>query len=200
MAKQEPQRSCLGCRTVKDKKELLRFVLAPDRTLVPDPQGKLPGRGAYTCWQRVCLRTAMARKQFARSFRGEVRSEGADALIALVSNLLEERIGAYLALANKAGKVVSGSDTVVDAFKRRTPGVLFIAADISAESRERFAFLAERAGVPLVELFTKERLGGLLGKEMRGVAAIEQGGFITTIMTELEKYRNFVREGCSNHE
>jgi predicted RNA-binding protein YlxR (DUF448 family) len=200
MAKHEPQRSCLGCRAVKDKGELLRFVIAPDRTLVPDPQGKLPGRGAYTCWCAECLKTAAARKQFARAFRGEVRTDSPDTLVARVMQLLEERIGAYLALANKAGKVVSGSDTVVETFKRRTPGVLFIAADLSAESRERFAFLAERAGIPLVELFTKERLGALLGKEMRGVAAIEQGGFITTIMTELEKYRNFVREGCSNHE
>jgi predicted RNA-binding protein YlxR (DUF448 family) len=200
MAKQEPQRSCLGCRTVKDKKDLLRFVLAPDRTLVPDPQAKLPGRGAYTCWQRECLRTAAAKNQFARSFRGEVRSAVPDDLVARVVQLLDERIGAYLALANKAGKVVSGSDMVVEAFKRRTPGVLFVAADISAESRERFVFLADRAGVPLVELFTKEKLGALLGKEMRGVAAIEQGGFSTTIVAELEKYRNFVREGCSNHE
>ncbi len=200
MTKLEPQRSCLGCRAVKDKKELLRFVLAPDRTLVPDPQGKLPGRGAYTCWQRECLRAAVAKKQFARSFRGEVRSEGPDALIARVVQLLEERIGSYLALANKAGKVVSGSDMVAEAFKRRTPGVLFVAADISADSRERFVFLAQRAGTPMVEIFTKERLGGLLGKEMRGVAAIEQGGFSTSIMTELEKYRNFAREGCSNHE
>ncbi len=185
---------------MRDKRELLRFVLAPDRTLVPDPQGKLPGRGAYTCWQRECLRAAAAKNQFARSFRGEVRSGGADALITRVIQLLEERIGSYLALANKAGKVVSGSDTVVEAFKRRAPGVLFVATDLSGESRERFVFLAERAGVPLVELFTKDQLGALLGKEMRGVATIELGGFTTTIMTELEKYRNFAREGCSNHE
>ncbi len=200
MAKHEPQRSCLGCRTVKDKKELLRFVLAPDRTLVPDPQGKLPGRGAYTCWQRECLRTAAAKKQFARSFRGEVQSAAPDALVARVVRYLGERIGSYLALANKAGQVVSGSDTVVEAFRRRTPGVLFVAADISADSRERFVFLADRAGVSVIELFTKEQLGALLGKEMRTVAAIEQGGFIASIMTELEKYRNFAREGCSNHE
>ncbi len=184
---------------MKDKWELLRFVLAPDRTLVPDPQGKLPGRGAYTCWQRDCLRTAAAKNQFARSFRGEVRSVPGD-LVALVIHLLEERIGSYLALANKAGKVISGSDMVAEAFKRRTPGVLFIAADLSAESRQRFVRLADRDGVPLVELFDKDRLGALLGKEMRGVAAIEPGGFVTTIMTELERYRNFVREGCSNHE
>ncbi len=200
MAKQEPQRSCLGCRKVRDKKDLLRFVLAPDRTLMPDPQGKLPGRGAYTCWQLECLQTAVAKKQFARSFRGEVRLETSDAMIAWVAQLLVERIGSYLALANKAGKVVSGSDMVMEAFKRRTPGVLFIAADISADSRERFVFQAERAGTPLVELFNKERLGALLGKELRGVAAIEKGGFSTTIVAELEKYRNFAREGCSNHE
>ncbi len=185
---------------MRDKKELLRFVLAPDRTLVPDPQGKLPGRGAYTCWQQECLRSAAAKKQFARSFRGEVQPVAPDALVVRVVRHLAERIGSYLALANKAGKVVSGSDMVVEAFKRRTPGVLFVAADISADSRERFVSLANRAGVPLIELFTKEQLGALLGKEMRSVAAIEQGGFIASIMTELEKYRNIVREGCSNHE
>ena len=200
MAQDEPQRSCLGCRETKDKKALLRFVLAPDRTLVPDPQGKLPGRGAYTCWRRECLSKAAAKNQFARSFKGDVSMAGSDDLADRIVRLLEERIGAYLALANKAGKVVSGSDMVSEAFRRRTPGVLYIAADISAESRARFVALADRAGVPLVDFFSKERLGAFLGKELRSVAVIEQSGFITTIMTELEKYRDFVREGCSNHE
>jgi predicted RNA-binding protein YlxR (DUF448 family) len=58
MTGKDPQRSCLGCRETKDKKDLLRFVLAPDRTLVPDLLARLPGRGAYTCMNSACLRAA----------------------------------------------------------------------------------------------------------------------------------------------
>ena len=49
MAREEAKRSCLGCRTVKNKEDLLRFVLTPERVLVPDLLFKLPGRGAYIC-------------------------------------------------------------------------------------------------------------------------------------------------------
>ena len=110
-----PQRSCLGCRSVLAKEELLRFVLAPDRTLVPDLAARLPGRGSYTCPRESCLRAALAKRQFARSFRGEVLAPTPDDLVATVGRQIEERIGSYLALANKAGKVISGSDLVLEA-------------------------------------------------------------------------------------
>ena len=103
-----PQRSCLGCRVAKAKGELLRFVLAPDRTLVPDLLCKLPGRGAYTCLRESCLRAAVAKRQFARSFRGEVQVPEADSLISWITTVMEERLASYVALANKGGKVVSG--------------------------------------------------------------------------------------------
>ena len=90
-----PQRSCLGCREAKGKGELLRFVLAPDRTLVPDLLGKLPGRGAYTCLRASCLRTAIAKRQFARSFRGDVQLPEADVLISQITFLMEERLASY---------------------------------------------------------------------------------------------------------
>ena len=73
MARNEPQRSCLGCREVRDKKDLLRFVLAPDRTLVPDLQMKLPGRGAYTCRELACFERASGSGGFARVLRTPVR-------------------------------------------------------------------------------------------------------------------------------
>jgi predicted RNA-binding protein YlxR (DUF448 family) len=51
-----PQRTCVGCRTVLSKRELVRIVRTPEGVLV-DPSGKLSGRGAYlhnqrTCWER----------------------------------------------------------------------------------------------------------------------------------------------------
>ena len=53
--KHVPQRTCVGCRTVMAKRQLVRVVRTADGVLV-DPTGKLAGRGAYlhdrrSCWQ-----------------------------------------------------------------------------------------------------------------------------------------------------
>ena len=193
--RKEPQRSCLGCREVKDKKELLRFVLAPDRTLVPDLRGKLPGRGAYTCLRKSCLAKAATRKCFARAFKGEVLSGTADELIALVAARMEERIGGYLALANKAGKVVSGGESVIEALTRRSPGIVCVATDISPDIGQKITGLATRLGVEHFSLFDKERLGALIGKGLRSAVVVEQGGFSEALKNEMEKYRNFFEGG-----
>lgn len=196
MPKSEPQRTCLGCRAVKDKEELLRFVLAPDRTLVPDLQVKLPGRGAYTCMSTACLQAAAAKKQFSRSFKGEVRGGAAAELVAQVAARLEERIAGYLALATKAGKVIAGSEPVMDALKHGSAGLVFVAIDISPDSGEKIVYMAEKAGTPHVALFDKERLGTLTGKGMRGAVAVERGGFTASIERELVKYRIFLEGGA----
>lgn len=52
-----PQRTCVGCRTILAKRQMLRLVRTAEGILV-DPTGKLPGRGAYLhdrreCWQRA---------------------------------------------------------------------------------------------------------------------------------------------------
>lgn len=61
--KHVPQRTCVGCRTVLAKRELIRIVRTPEGTRV-DLTGKLAGRGAYlhdrrSCWERG-LRGALA--------------------------------------------------------------------------------------------------------------------------------------------
>jgi uncharacterized protein len=50
-----PQRTCVGCRTVLAKRQLVRVVRTVDGVLV-DSTGKLAGRGAYlhdrrSCWE-----------------------------------------------------------------------------------------------------------------------------------------------------
>jgi hypothetical protein len=54
--KHVPQRTCVGCRTVLSKRELIRIVRTADGVQV-DRTGKLAGRGAYlhdrrSCWER----------------------------------------------------------------------------------------------------------------------------------------------------
>jgi ribosomal protein L7Ae-like RNA K-turn-binding protein len=87
---------------------------------------------------------------------------------------------------------------VAEALKKGTPGVVFLAADISPEIGQKFAHLAARAGATCFRFLDKERLGALIGKELRSVAAIQQSGFIETIKRELERYRNFFEGGAQS--
>jgi predicted RNA-binding protein YlxR (DUF448 family) len=51
--KHTPQRTCIGCRSVLPKRELIRLVRQPDGVVI-DPTSKLAGRGAYIHGQRSC--------------------------------------------------------------------------------------------------------------------------------------------------
>lgn len=187
----KPQRSCLGCGSTQDKENLLRFVIGPDNTLIPDLKAKLPGRGAYTCTNRGCLALAVKKKRFNSSFKAPVAGVDPEQLSEKISTLVTEQIKGYLSLAAKAGKVFSGSDAVADGVRSGKAGIVFAATDLSDESRKKFRAMADTAGIELVELFGKDSLGMMIGKEYRGVVAVEPGGFIAAIRRDLQIYRNF---------
>lgn len=54
MPKHIPQRSCIACRTVRNKRDLVRIVRTADNHVEADATGKKAGRGAYLCRQREC--------------------------------------------------------------------------------------------------------------------------------------------------
>lgn len=68
-----PQRTCVGCRVRDDRSRLLRVVARPgpatEVVLVPDPRGRLPGRGAWLHPDLGCLDLAERRRAFARALR-----------------------------------------------------------------------------------------------------------------------------------
>ncbi len=47
--KKIPQRKCIGCNQMKNKKELIRILKTQDDEIVIDTTGKKNGRGAYIC-------------------------------------------------------------------------------------------------------------------------------------------------------
>ncbi len=75
-----PQRQCVGCRTMKDKKELIRIVKTPEGQIVADATGKKSGRGAYICPNPECLRRARKARALERAFDTAIPAEIYDAL------------------------------------------------------------------------------------------------------------------------
>ena len=66
--KKLPQRQCVGCRTMKEKRELIRVVKSPEGEISLDFGGKKPGRGAYVCPSAECLKRARKSRALERTF------------------------------------------------------------------------------------------------------------------------------------
>lgn len=84
--KKKPQRSCVCCKTVRDKGELLRVVLLADGSIVYDPTGKAPGRGSYLCRNEECIKTEL--KKAARLSKGLRRAISDEEIKALAQEML----------------------------------------------------------------------------------------------------------------
>lgn len=80
MPKKIPMRQCLGCREMREKKELLRVVRTPEGTVALDFRGKLPGRGAYVCRSAECLEKAVRTRALERALGQKIPEELYDTL------------------------------------------------------------------------------------------------------------------------
>ena len=75
-----PQRQCVGCREMKDKKGLLRVVRSPEGAVSLDFGGKKPGRGAYVCHNGECRKKARKSRALERAFETAIPPEVYDAM------------------------------------------------------------------------------------------------------------------------
>ena len=85
--KKKPQRSCVSCRTVRDKSDLLRVVVTPEGDVRYDPTGKLAGRGAYLCRNEECITAEL--KKAAKLSKGLKKPLNDEEIKELAKSLLE---------------------------------------------------------------------------------------------------------------
>ena len=78
--KKIPQRQCVGCREMKNKRDLIRVVRSPEGTISLDFKGTLPGRGAYVCPDPACLAKARKSRALERAFETAIPAEVYDQL------------------------------------------------------------------------------------------------------------------------
>ena len=82
-----PQRQCVGCREMKEKKALLRIVRTPEGEVLLDGTGKKSGRGAFVCHDPGCLKRARKSRALERAFETAIPPEVYDALEAQMEGL-----------------------------------------------------------------------------------------------------------------
>ena len=89
-SKYPPQRTCIACRQVKEKKTLIRLVRTENGAAEIDIFGKKPGRGAYLCSDKVCWELALKKNRLEYALRTKLNEVNRQALIEYSHKLLEE--------------------------------------------------------------------------------------------------------------
>ena len=85
MQKKIPMRQCVGCREMRQKKELVRVVKSPEGVISLDFRGKAPGRGAY-----LCPKKAIRAKALERAFDTRIPQEILDELVRTMEEQRDE--------------------------------------------------------------------------------------------------------------
>jgi uncharacterized protein len=201
-AKPATARMCVVTRQVRPIDELIRFVTSPQGEVVPDLKRKLPGRGLWVSASHQAVAEAVRRNHFRKGFKRDVRV--APTLVSDTEALLVRSVIEALAMAAKAGQVVSGFAKVEAALQPRQSqnriAALIHASDGAADGiRKLDAVARQNAGngdespeLPVVAALTSEQLDLALGRSNVIHAALLAGPASKTFLSRsqlLVRYR-----------
>jgi predicted RNA-binding protein YlxR (DUF448 family)/ribosomal protein L7Ae-like RNA K-turn-binding protein len=172
-SREDPMRTCVGCRQKDDRTALLRFVVAGDPPqLVPDVPRRAGGRGVSVHPRRPCLDAAVKSGALKRGLKNDADvSVNADDLARWASGQYSRRLDGLLGAAHRSGNAVIGTERVRDAITSRRTSLIVVASDAS-EQRQHMMASAERLGQSCLLYGDKASLGRLFGRETVAVVAI----------------------------
>ncbi len=185
-------RRCIVTGENLPKAMLLRFVVAPNKTLTPDIVGKLPGKGVWVrCNQRM-VKQAAEKKLFNKAVKAVV----------VIPSLLEEQVAILLkthclnmlSMAKKSGMLVSGY-AKLQALQAERKAVLILRAYDSAYAAQEKK--QESGGVPVVTLFSNDELSSTLGCENVVHVALRQSAIATQCKSLIDRYSAYIHHNMS---
>jgi len=182
----ESQRKCLVTGERLQKTQMLRFVIAPDGTVTPDIEEKLPGRGMWLSAIGDVVKKAERGSFFARSAKRKVILP--ENLTGRVEALLLKRCVSLIGLAVRSGVAVSGFEKVRIWLKSKPSGVIIQAFDGAEDGRSKIRVLARNTAV--LTALTADELGQASGREHTVHMVIGPGGLAKKLKLEMTRLQN----------
>lgn len=193
-------RLCVATRAERPPGELIRFVAAPDGTLVPDLARRLPGRGVWVGADPASLAKAIKTSAFARSLKRQVKVP--PDLAESVERLLARRVGDALAMANKAGLVTTGF-AQVEAFLADAKALALLHGTDGAQGgrdkldRKFKAICAARnREAVIVDWLTTDEISLAMGRSNVVHAGLKVGGASERFLDEALRLKRFRSGSC----
>ncbi len=203
-------RRCVVTRERLPKERMFRFVVSPDRALIPDLAGKLPGRGIWLSASRDVIEGAEEPRAKRTQSKGAqskgigkrtdegakgrelVRAVARDArgpvqvppdLPDMLATALTRRIGDMIGLARRSGQAIAGFEKARDWMRTHPVGLVIQAADGSDAERARFRSAVPET-VPVIAPLTGAELGRIMGHETVVHVVLAPGRLAATIAME----------------
>ncbi|KQT46790.1 DNA-binding protein [Methylobacterium sp. Leaf456] len=193
----DPLRTCIVTRLTQSPEAMIRFVLGPDGTVVPDLRARLPGRGAWVTANRETVAAAVKRRAFNRAFKTNGASAPPD-LPERVAEGLRTDMRQALALANKAGCLVTGFGKVESAILgAESVAALIHASDAMPDGRRKLAAALRRrhgeaiSAIPVIDDLSNVELDMALGRDHVIHAALVAGAGTTGYLARWRRFRAF---------
>ena len=177
------QRRCIVTNEIKSHEEMIRFVIAPDGTVTPDLEGRLPGRGYWITARHNELHKAVSGDAFARASRG--KAEVPPALIGTVLMLARRSALNTLGLARRGWNVEFGYDHVRQAIIAQKVGLILVASNVPVEISRKIDGV--KGEIPVVNLFTTAELSQALGRESLAFASVNKGQWTLRLLVECQR-------------
>mgnify|MGYP001170865283 FL=1 len=180
-------RKCIFTGEKQPKSHLVRFVVGPDKVLVPDVLGRLPGRGIWLKASRHVLFEACEKDVFSRAAKTSVTVP--EDLTDLVEKLLKKHCLDILSIAYGAGEIIGGHEKVKSSLLIKKVGVLILASDAAAGSHSKIAQFIDNK--PIINCFLGDELGRVTGRKRLVYAVIKPGGFAKKLLIETSRLLGF---------
>lgn len=130
-----PERTCIACRKKEPPEKLFRMVAGPDAEVYIELDSRLPGRGAYCCFNAGCIGSALEVGKLGRALRSDLKSPHMASMTASLLVHLDRRLEGILGAAWRKRAVSPGRDAALRASRHKTRGRLFLASDLAKSSR-----------------------------------------------------------------
>ena len=142
----EPHRQCIGCRSVRPKKELIRLVLIPSGQTVFDAMHTVKGRGIYLCPDGMCFQRAYKNKRWMKYFHDK---DNLRELFDSIGKALRKNIKRYFALGTRM-KLLRIIHKEVDHLSK--DDLIIISRDLSPEKKKNVLAAAREIGAAVVDV------------------------------------------------
>jgi uncharacterized protein len=189
-----PVRTCIVERARKETSSLLRFVVSPQGSVVPDIKGNLPGRGVWVTARKHIVAEAVKRRAFQRAFRRAVAVS--EELPYQVEELFKRSALERLSICTKAGLVAVGFSKVDEALNRGEIVGLLHASDAAeggkAKLDRKFAALSSRKDhIEPKNSFTSAEISLATGSTNVIHAGVKEGGAARSLFQALDRLSGY---------
>lgn len=179
----ETERRCLACGEMKPRAEMIRFVIGPDQSVVPDLSENLPGHGLWVTASPDSIQLAVKKNLFAKAAKEPARP--AATLADDATRLLRKRCLDFLGLAKGAGIATLGEAQTEAALRGQKLALYLHAPDATRA-------LDNRAAIAECDLLSRDEMGAAFGYAQIAYAGLAPHGLTEKLKLELNRLRSMM--------